>query len=253
MLLMFQLPAVILLATALPVAAVLRDRRLDRAQRPAYRASEFVYSFYVSPRRQPGFDWAWLSRFLLFMGLATLLSYQAFYLLSKLGESSDRLPQLIFVAILVQSLGAGVSCIAGGGLSDRIGRRKVFVFASAMVQAAGLAVIAFSGSFLAFFVGMAVTGLGQGIHFAVVLALVADVLPDRRPTRPRTLGCSTSRALCRSSLRRPSRRCSLLSGGRTTTPPYSWQPPRCRPPVPLRSPLCAAPGEPPLLHPSTIR
>jgi len=46
------------------------------------------------------------------------------------------------------------------------------------VYGVALFMIAVSGNFDAFLVGMAVAGLGFGLYMAVDLALVADVLPD---------------------------------------------------------------------------
>ena len=66
----------------------------------------------------------------------------------------------------------------GGRLSDRTGRRKLFVAAAAVVYGVGLFLIAVAGDFDGFLVGMAVGGVGFGVYMAVDLALVADVLPD---------------------------------------------------------------------------
>ena len=47
---------------------------------------EFLGSFWLNPRENQAFAWAWLSRFVLIMGLALLLTYQAFYLIHGLGR-----------------------------------------------------------------------------------------------------------------------------------------------------------------------
>jgi MFS family permease len=71
-----------------------------------------------------------------------------------------------------------VASLAGGWLSDRTGRRKVFVCAASFVFGLALLFIALASSFNGFVVGMAIGGLGFGLYTAVDLALVADVLPD---------------------------------------------------------------------------
>jgi MFS family permease len=68
--------------------------------------------------------------------------------------------------------------VLGGRLSDRTGRRKVFVVAAAFVYGLALFIVAAATDVGAFLVGMAVSGLGFGLYMAVDLALVADVLPD---------------------------------------------------------------------------
>ena len=66
-----------------------------------------------------------------------------------------------------------------GRLSDRTGRRKVFVLTASVVYGLAMFVIAVASSFNGFLVGMAISGLGFAMYMAVDLALVADVLPDR--------------------------------------------------------------------------
>jgi MFS family permease len=68
--------------------------------------------------------------------------------------------------------------LLGGGLSDRTGRRKVFVCAASFVFGLALFVLASAGTVNGFLVGMAVGGLGFGLYTAVDLALVTEVLPD---------------------------------------------------------------------------
>jgi len=88
-------------------------------------------------------------------------------------------PQQIFVATLVQSVLIVAASLIGGRLSDRAGRRKIFVLTAATVYGVALFVVAAASTFNGFLVGMAIGGLGFGIYFAVHLALVADVLPNK--------------------------------------------------------------------------
>jgi len=81
------------------------------------------------------------------------------------------------VGTLVQGSLVVAASLLGGKLSDRTGRRKVFVFTASVVYALGLFVLAIASDFNGFLVGMAVGGLGFGMYTAVDLALVVDVLP----------------------------------------------------------------------------
>ena len=179
--LMLLAPSAVTVVTVLLLVAVLKnDRRLSPEQArnlPRYGLREFLGSFWLSPRRYPGFSWAWLSRFLVFMAVATLVVYQPYYLADHLGISLERVPQLVFLGVLVHYAGQMLMAPPAGWLSDRVGRRKVFVLSSAVLYAFGLLFVAFAGSFEVFLVGMAITGLAEGIYLAVDLALVADVLP----------------------------------------------------------------------------
>lgn len=159
-------------------ATTLDDRRLDPADRPAWSLRELAGTFYVDPRTSPDFAWAFLSRFLLVMAYAFLVTYQAYYLLDQLGSAEDDVPHQIYLGTLAQSAVLVVASPLTGRLSDRVGRRKVFVMVAAMVYAAALFVIATADGFDGYLVGMALGGLGFGMYMAVDLALVVDVLPD---------------------------------------------------------------------------
>jgi MFS family permease len=160
-------------------AVALKDRRLVQADRPRWSVREFASTFYVKPRTSPDFAWAFASRFLFLMAYAFLATYQAYYLLDKIGSTRADVPQQIFLGTLVQSVVVIAASLIGGRLSDRTGRRKSFVFAGSIVYGVALFVIASASSFNGFLVGMAISGLGFGVYAAVDLALVVDVLPHR--------------------------------------------------------------------------
>ncbi len=159
-------------------ALVLKDRRLAKVDRPLWSLREFASTFYVKPRASPDFAWAFASRFLFLMAYALLTTYEAYYLLQKIGSAVADVPQQIFLGTLVQSVIIIAASLIGGHLSDRSGRRKVFVFAAAIAYGVALFVIAIAANFNAFLIGMAISGLGFGVYAAVDLALVADVLPN---------------------------------------------------------------------------
>jgi MFS family permease len=160
-------------------AARLDDRRLARADRPAWSLRELASTFYVNPRRNPDFAWAFASRFLFVLAYAFLATYQAYYLLDRIGSAEADVPRQIFLGTLAQSVVVVAASLVGGRLSDRTGRRKPFVLAAAVVYGLAMFVIAVASSFDGFLVGMAVGGLGFGVYVAVDLALAVDVLPDK--------------------------------------------------------------------------
>jgi MFS family permease len=176
---MFLAPCAIGGLLVLPFVLTLKDRRLDRATRPAWSLREFAGTFYVNPRNSPDFAWAFASRFLLILAYAFLVTFQAYYLLEKIGSTETEVPQQIFRATLVQSVLVVAASLTGGRLSDRIGRRKIFVLTASIVYGLALFVVAAATSFNGFLVGMAIGGLGFGMYVAVDLALVADVLPNK--------------------------------------------------------------------------
>ncbi|HEY4867504.1 MAG TPA: MFS transporter [Candidatus Dormibacteraeota bacterium] len=158
-------------------AVVLKDRRLAKADRPIWSLREFASTFYVAPRASPDFAWAFASRFMFILAYAFLATYQAYYLLDKLGSARADVPQQIFLGTLTQSVVVIAASLIGGQLSDWTGRRKIFVFTASIVYGLAMFVVAIASTFNGFLVGMAIGGLGFGLYTAVDLALVADVLP----------------------------------------------------------------------------
>src|SRR4051794_4328123 len=141
-LLMFLAPCVVGGFFIILFAVVLDDRRLAAAARPRWSLREFATTFYVNPRTSPDFAWAFASRFLFVLAYAFLVTYQAYYLLSRLGSAEADVPQQIFLGALVQSILVVVASVVGGRLSDRTGRRKVFVLVASVVYGCALFVLA---------------------------------------------------------------------------------------------------------------
>jgi MFS family permease len=156
----------------------LADRRLDPGQAPVWSVREFLGTFYVNPRRSPDFAWVFASRFLLVIGYAFLVTYQAYYLLAQVGVRKRDVAHTIFLGTLTQSAVLVATALITGKLSDRTGRRKIFVLAAALVYGLALFVVAGAGDVRGYLIGTALGGLGFGMYMAVDLALVVDVLPD---------------------------------------------------------------------------
>src|SRR5207302_6203001 len=154
----------------------LKERRLAPSDRPTWSLREFVSTFYVAPRTSPDFAWAFASRFLFILAYAFLATYQAYYLLDKLGSARADVPQQIFLGTLTQSVVVVAASLIGGQLSDRTGRRKIFVFTASIVSGLAMFVVAIASTFNGLLVGMAIGGLGFGLYSAVALPLVPAML-----------------------------------------------------------------------------
>jgi MFS family permease len=175
---MFLAPCAVGALFILLFAATLDDPRLRVTERPAWSLRELAGTFYFSPRKNPDFGWAFLSRFLFVLAYAFLVTYQTYFLLHGIGSAKRDVPHQVFLGTLVQTVVVVAVSLPFGHLSDRTGRRKVFVAAASVTYGAALLVIAAASDVNGYLVGMAVSGVGFGIYFAVDLALVVDVLPD---------------------------------------------------------------------------
>lgn len=177
-LLMFAVPCAVGGIAVLLFAWRLPDRRLAPADKPPWSLRELAGTFYVSPRRNPDFAWAFLSRFLLVTAYAFLVTYQAYYLIAQVGSSEAEVPRQVYLGTVAQSIALVAAAPVAGRLSDRLGRRKAFVMGAAATYAVALFVIAGASTVSGYLVGMAIGGLGFGMYMAVDLALVVDVLSD---------------------------------------------------------------------------
>ncbi len=158
---------------------VLRDTPLPREAVPPFRLGAFLRGFWISPRANPDFGWAWLVRFLVNFGWSsTLGSFLFLYLKNAVGvkdpSGSAAIAQIIAVAMIL------VSSVLGGYLSDRFRRRKVFVTGSAALICVALVILAFFTSWTTTLIAAVIVGLGFGAYLAVDLALMTEVLPSAR-------------------------------------------------------------------------
>lgn len=168
--------AVLTVALALPFTLRHSEPPLPRALRPAFDARTFTRSLWVSPRRHPDFGWAWLTRFLINLGNALGTLY-LFYFLADAVHYGDPGTGVLILTV-IYTLCAALTAIPAGALSDRIGRRKVFVVLCSLVMAAAAVLLSLLHTWPSAIIAAAVLGAGYGIYLAVDQALVTQVLPE---------------------------------------------------------------------------
>lgn len=175
-LLMFLVPWALCPVAIVLLFAAFKDR--PAGPMPAFGRADLIRTFWVSPRKFPDFGWAFLSRFLVFMGVAYFLTYQFIFLSDQLKLNEAAALKALALSQLLTTVVTIACTLLSGWLSDRIGRRKPVVLAAGLMVAAGLSIIAFATTLDQFLIGAAVYGIGQGVYFAVDMALVAAVLPN---------------------------------------------------------------------------
>src|SRR5690606_38571380 len=107
---------------------------MPKLLRPKFSLAGMVKGFWVNPVQYPDFGWTLLSRILVNLGNAlgtTLLIYFIMFGLGRLDTAEEDLLSLTLVYLVFFILAA----LIGGRLSDRIGKRKPFVYAAAYLQA----------------------------------------------------------------------------------------------------------------------
>lgn len=131
---------------------------------------------FLEPLQNRDFALAWLTRGLVTLGYALGTTYLLYYLrdVIKLAKPEDG----VFQANLIAGLGLLLTVMVGGILSDRAGRRKIFVIISTGIIAAGLLTLAFLPTWTGVLIAAGLMGAGFGVYLAVDVALITEVLPS---------------------------------------------------------------------------
>jgi MFS family permease len=175
-------PGYIAVAVAVPALGV----ALMLTHREPARITDRVavqWSALLRPGAQ--FAWAWLIRFLLNLVNALVLVYLFYYLSDQVGVTDAA--TWVLVLTVVNVVFAGIFGFAGGVLSDRWERRKVFVTAAAVILAAGTVLMALFPVVPVAIGASVLVGAGWGAYVAVDMAVITHVLPDAE-TRATMLG-----------------------------------------------------------------
>jgi MFS family permease len=183
----YVLVAVLQVVAVLPFLIFTKDAVLPAdVARPRLTGAMLLGGFWISPRRFPDFGWTLLSRILVNLGNAlgtTLLLYFLMFGLD-LGEGAEDSLLLLTAVYMVFFI---ASALGVGKLSDRIGKRKVFVYVAAYLQALAALILAFVPDFTIAIAAAGLLGLGYGSFMAVDQALATQVLPDAQ-SRGKDLG-----------------------------------------------------------------
>ncbi|MFI6792091.1 MFS transporter [Nonomuraea sp. NPDC050383] len=177
LLLLFLFPISVYAALFVVYAFTIPDRPAP-ATTDQFALSAVFRLLVFNPREHRDFALVWLGRFLMQVGLTFLSTYQLYFLLDRLGlvpeEAGQQLAFVGGIGILVTTSFA----IVGGILSDRLKRRKVFIYLSTALSATGLIIMAFAGGIPLFATAVVFILAAAGLFGSVDLALASDVIPD---------------------------------------------------------------------------
>jgi MFS family permease len=181
----YALVGVLVVVLVLPFLFKIDDAVLSKAERTTLTMRGLVAGFWISPRQYPDFGWTLLSRILVnfgnAFGTALLLQFLQYGLHRK--DAEDDLIILVFIYLIF----IVVASIVAGRLSDRMGRRKPFVFISSALVGIAALLLALVPSFGVAMVAAGLLGLGYGCFLSIDQALATQVLPDAH-TRGKDLG-----------------------------------------------------------------
>jgi len=169
-------------STADPSAAGLpRPARDTRG--PAARLAGFL-----SALRSRDFSLVFASRAAAILGYYLVISYELYILTDYIALPAGMRPaQGVTILAAISAVGALLAAAVAGPVSDRLDRRKPFVFISSAVAGAGCVLPVLSPTFTTIEIFAAFAGVAFGCYLSVDAALVTLVLP-RSEDAARDLG-----------------------------------------------------------------
>ena len=132
-----------------------------------------------NPRKHRDFSLVWLGKFLMQMALAFLTTYQLYFLADRLGFTAEEAGQKLALVGGIGILVTMTFAIVSGTLSDKLKRRKAFIFTASILSATGLTLMAFTDGFGLFFAAVLFILGAAGTFGAVDVAMASDLVPDR--------------------------------------------------------------------------
>ncbi|MFD1714346.1 MFS transporter [Amnibacterium flavum] len=166
--------AAVLVVLVIPFVATTPDEPSTIRTRPSLHS--LLAGMWIDPRQHPDFAFTLAGRVLVNLGNALGTTLLLYFLLYGLGDENAEddlvLLSLVYLVFLI------AATFLGGMLSDRLGRRRLFVGVAAVFQGVAAAMLIVSPSLPTTFVGGALLGLGYGCFLSVDQALATQVLPD---------------------------------------------------------------------------
>jgi MFS family permease len=202
----FVIPSIVAIAAMIVFAFILPDKQLP-VKPPRISLAEIIQTIWVSPRKYPDFALAWWSRFLITFASFGFTTFRFAYMQYHLGigaaagehakaaalaagksaeaaaaagkaVTSADIGALVANTTLVYTVALIITAWIAGKISDKIGRRKVFVWTSTAIFAVGTLALIFIHSEPEYYLLEFILGAAYGIYVGVDLALVIDVLPN---------------------------------------------------------------------------
>ncbi|MFT4029504.1 MAG: MFS transporter [Protaetiibacter sp.] len=176
-------PGYLTIAAGIVVIMVLfcvfnRDTSSRDLEIAPFRWRDVLRAYWVSPIAHPDFFWAFLGRLLLYLGYALVTSYSLYLLIDYIGLGRDGAAAFApFMTLAAIPLGL-VALLVSGPLSDRLNRRKAFIFAASTFIAVALVVPWVWPTTTGIIVMNVILGIGFGLFQSVDTALITEVLPS---------------------------------------------------------------------------
>lgn len=149
---------------------------------------QFAAGFWIKPKENPDFAWAFAARFFFILGYFVIAAYNLYiltdYIHLSLADAAIK-AGLLSVVGLVPTM---ISIILAGFWSDKLGRRKIFIYGATVVMVIGLAMPLLMPNLTGMLIMSIFNGFGFGLYMACDTALMTEVLPGGGTAAGKDLG-----------------------------------------------------------------
>ena len=156
--------------------------------RTPFSWKEFFAGFWINPKKNPDFAWAFAARFFFILGYFVIFAFQLFILTDYIGLSLAEANGSIGLLALSGMVTTLISIALGGWWSDKIGKRKIFIYAATVFMLIGLVFPLVMPNMTGMIIMSAVNGFGFGLYMACDTALMTEVLPGGGSAAGKDLG-----------------------------------------------------------------
>lgn len=131
-----------------------------------------------SPRKYPVFAYAWLARFLVLFG-PSIGSFGTLFMVERFHFTQAELGSKVALLTTIGTIVTFLFSIVGGFVSDYFKRQKPFVIGAGILMGVALIIQGFTSSFTVYLILAVCSAIGAGIFYAVDMALLTRVLPNK--------------------------------------------------------------------------
>ncbi|MBT1636131.1 MULTISPECIES: MFS transporter [Clavibacter] len=169
----------VLVLVAGPVVALIAPEKSNRdVPREAFSPRMLLQSFSFPRHGARDYYLALSGKLLFVLGTYSLTGYQLYILTDHMGQTTEQAGGIIALMATIQLVTSLFFGAVSGPLSDRLGRRKPLVIASAFLVATASLFPFFVAQPWTMLVYALIAGIGTGVYNSVDQALNTEVLPD---------------------------------------------------------------------------
>jgi MFS family permease len=149
---------------------------------------QFASGFWIKPKENPDFAWAFAARFFFILGYFVISAYNLYILTDYIHLSLKDAALNAGLLAMVGLVPTVISIVLAGFWSDKLGRRKIFIYGATVIMVIGLAMPLFMPSLTGMLIMSIFNGFGFGLYMACDTALMTEVLPGGGVAAGKDLG-----------------------------------------------------------------